>query len=84
MRENQIGVSCIAHNFFGFDFYYIIKDIRLSVWETKDLNIGGNNPNKIYFANIGTQVKFVDTFKFYQKSLGHLSRTATEEEKKFN
>ena len=29
-----------ALNFFGFDMYFLIKGIRLSVWETKDINIG--------------------------------------------
>ena len=22
VRENQLGFSCIAHNFFGFDFFF--------------------------------------------------------------
>ena len=32
VRENQIGFSCLEHNFFGFDFHFFIKRIRLSVW----------------------------------------------------
>ena len=35
VRENQIGFSCLAHNIFGFDTYFFIKGIQLSVWETK-------------------------------------------------
>ena len=31
VRENKDIFSCIAHNFFGFDIYFLIKDIRLSV-----------------------------------------------------
>ena len=62
--------------------FTILKGIRLSVWETKDLNIGGNNITRINFVNVGTQVKFIDTLKHYQKSLEQLAQTVTEEEKK--
>ena len=69
VRENQMGFSCLALNFFGFNIYFLIKGIRLSVWETKDFNIGVNNLSRINFANIGTQEKLKDTLKFYQKRL---------------
>ena len=36
VRENKDNISCIAHNFFGFDMDFLIKGIRVSVWETKD------------------------------------------------
>ena len=30
VRENKGVISCIAHNFFGFDIYFFLKAIRLS------------------------------------------------------
>ena len=33
-------VSVFAHNLFRFDFFFVSKGLRLSVWRTKDLNIG--------------------------------------------
>ena len=36
VRENQNQSSCIAHSFFGFDRFFLMKGIRLSVWGTKD------------------------------------------------
>ena len=29
VRENKEVITCIAHNFFGFDMYFLIKGIRL-------------------------------------------------------
>ena len=43
VRENsQMQLSFIAHNFFGFDMFFLLKGIRISVWQTQDLNIGGS------------------------------------------
>ena len=80
VRENRDVVSCIAHNFFKFDFYSFLKNIRLSVWRTKDINIGGKNLTDINFASIDN-FKFIDTLKYYQTSLSQLSETANEKEK---
>ena len=80
VRENKDVVSCIAHNFFKFDFYFFLKNIRLSTWRTKDLNIGGKNLTDINFASIDN-FKFIDTIKYYQTSLSQLSETADEKEK---
>ena len=43
VRENHDVVPCVAHNFFKFDMFFLLKGIRLSVWRTTDINIGGNN-----------------------------------------
>ena len=75
VRENQNRFSCIAHNFFGFDMFFLIKRIILSVWGTKDVNIGGTGLTSINFASIGTQVKFIDTIKYFLISLGQLVST---------
>ena len=80
VRENKDVVSCIAHNFFKFDFYFLLKNIRLSVWRTKDINIGGKNLTDINYASIDN-FKFIDTMKYYQTSLAQLSETLSDEEK---
>ena len=30
VRESQIGISCIAHNLFSFDFFFLLTGIRFS------------------------------------------------------
>ena len=51
------------------------------VWRTRDVNIGGKNPTDIYFANIGNQVLFFETIKYFQQSLGALANSLTDNEK---
>ena len=80
VRENKDVFSCIAHNFFVFDMYFLIKGIRLSVWETKDINVGRTGLTNINFASIG-QVKFIDTMKYFFSSLGKLAETLDPIEK---
>ena len=70
-----------AHNFFGFDMYFLLKGLRATAWNSKDINIGEPNLTHINFANIGRETKFIDTLKYYQKSLGQLAATLSEEEK---
>ena len=65
VRENQNQFSCIAHNFFRFDMFFLIKGIRISVWGTEDVNIGGTGLTNINFPSIGTQVKFIDMVKYF-------------------
>ena len=64
IRQNQTQFSCTVRNFFGFDMFFVLKGIGLSVWETQDLNIGGNRLSNINFASLGSQVKFIDTMKY--------------------
>ena len=82
MRENKIFIPLIGHNFLGFDIYYMVKGYRSSVWVTKDLRMGGTNLINVNFANISTQVKIIDTLKYYYTSLANISSTVTVEEKK--
>ena len=82
VRENQNQFTCIAHNFFGFGMFILIKGIRLSIWGTKDVNIGGTGLTKINFASISTQVKFIDTIKLFLTSLGQLASILDDVEKK--
>ena len=78
-----MGFSCLLHNFFGFDFYFLLKGIRISCWEIKDIKVGRTNLTNINFASIGSQEKFIDTMKStkcFQTSLAQLASTLTEEE----
>ena len=52
VRENsQMQFSRITHNFFGFDIFFMLKGIWLSVWQMQDLNSDSD-------------VKFIDTMKY--------------------
>ena len=81
LRENKTEFVCFAHNFFGFDMYFLIQGFRATAWNTKDFIIGRTGLTNFNFANISSKTKFVDTLKYYQKSLEQLTMTATEEEK---
>ena len=74
-------ISVIAHNLFGFDFFFFLKGIRLIVWKTTNLSIGGSNLTQINYANISEQVKFTHTMKYYQQSLAKLAKSMTDQEK---
>ena len=59
---------------------FLLKAIRLSVWRTNDINIGGKNLTDLNYASINN-FKFIDTMKYYQTSLGQLSETLPNREK---
>ena len=82
VRENQLFVSLIGHNFLGFDIYYMVKEYRSVTWGTKEFHMGGTNLTNVNFANISSQVKIIDTLKYYQTSLANISSTANEIEKR--
>ena len=71
----------IAHNLFGFDMFFSIKGYRATAWGTKYLNFGGTNLTDISYGNIAGEIKFIDTLKYYQKSLGELAAMLSEDEK---
>ena len=82
MREDKLFVSLIGHNFLGFDIYYMVKGYRSINWGTKDFHMDGTNLTNVNFANISSQVKVIDTLKYYQTSLANISTTANEIEKR--
>ena len=82
IRENQLFVPLIGHNFLGFDIYYMVKGYRSSAWGTNDFRMGRTNLVNVNFANISTQIKIIDTLKYYQSSLANISSTANKTEKK--
>ena len=63
VKENQNHFSCIVHNFLGFDMFFLPKGIWLSVWGTKDQNVGWSGLKKFNFPSLGSQVKFIDSMK---------------------
>ena len=60
---------------------FLIKGYRATAWGTKDLNIGGTNLTHINYRNIGEENKFINTIKYYRKSLAELASTLTEDKK---
>ena len=80
VRENYFKISVIAHNLFRFDFFFLVKGLRASIWKTKDIVIGGKNPTHINFAYISNQIQFIDTIKYFQQSLGGLANSLTSSE----
>ena len=60
--------------------FFFIKGTRLLIWETKDINIGGTGLTNITYTSIGN-IKFIDTMKYNQISLGQLATTLTDDEK---
>ena len=76
MREtSQKQFSCIAHNFFDLDMLFLLKGIWLSVWLMQDLSIDGSGLPNINFDSLGSQIKFLNTMKYYSTSLGKLTST---------
>ena len=76
--KNIPDIPVVAHNLFGFDLYYFIIDYIASAWCSKSLNIAGNNLTHINFSNISGEIKFIDSLKFYQKSLSETASTLPE------
>ena len=61
--------------------FFLIKQIKLSVRGTEDINIGGTGLTNINFASIVTQVKFISMMKYFSTSLGQLASTLDKVEK---
>ena len=80
-KENYYMIPVMAHNQFRFDFFFFLKDIRPSVWESSDISIGGKNPTDVNFAIIKNQVQFIDIVKYFQQSLASLADSMTDTER---
>ena len=83
VRENYYTIPVIAHNQFRFDFFFFLKGIRPTVWETTRIKIGAKNASNINFALIGNQFRFIDTIKYFQQNLGNVGASMTDTEKKY-
>ena len=80
-RDNYYTIPVMAHSQFRFDFFLFLKGIRPSVWETTDISIGGKNPTDLNFAVFKNKVRFMDTVKYFQQSLGSLADSMTDTER---
>ena len=80
VRENKTEFAIFAHSFCSFDLFFLFKGFQTTAWNTKDINIGGTNLTNVNFANIASETKFIDTLKYYQKSLGQLAATLSIDE----
>ena len=65
----------------GLSCFFLIKQIKLSIRGTEDINIGGTGLTNINFASIVTQVKFISMMKYFSTSLGQLVSTLDKVEK---
>ena len=77
IKVYQVGFSCIAYNYFNFDFYFML---RVSCWD-EDINIGETYLSNVNFSNIGKQIKIIDIMKYFQTSLAQITSTVITEEK---
>ena len=58
------------------------KGFQATTWGTKDVSIGGCNLTHINYANInGSELKYIDILKYYQKSLVQLADTLCDKER---
>ena len=80
-KRETSEIPFIAHKFFGFELFYFLRAYIASAWCSKELNIGGNSLTQANYGNIGGKIKLIDSLKFYQRNLGELYSTLTEEEK---
>ena len=80
-RENYYTIPVFAHNQFRFDFFLFLKGIRPGVSETSGIEIGGKNMTYVNFAIIRNQIRFIDTLKYFQQSLGNLANSMTDIQK---
>ena len=85
VQGNKFFSPLFAHNLFGFDFFSVVKGIRLCIWRTKNFCIGGSNLTNVNYrstnVNIVDEVKFIDTMRYYQQSLANLPNTMCDKEK---
>ena len=51
------------------------------MWETTDIKIGAKNASNVNFAAISNQVRFIDTIKYFQRSLANLASSMNDVEK---
>ena len=73
-------IPCIAHNLFGFDFFHFMKGFSTTAWCSKELSAGGTNLTHLKFASIRGEIKFIDSIKYYQRSLAELTSSMEEKE----
>ena len=71
-------IAVIAHNLFRFDYWFFLKGYSTTAWTTKELSAGGCNLTNLNFSSIRGDIKFIDTIKYYQRSLAELTSSMDE------
>ena len=82
VKECASPIPVIAHDLIKFDFFFVLKGLRLCVWGTKNINIGARNLTDVQYANLSNQLKFIDTIEYYQQPLPSLAANSDEDEKR--
>ena len=52
VMENTQRCVVFAHNLFGFDFYFFVNGVSLSVSGTKDVSVGKKSLSSVNFASV--------------------------------
>ena len=61
--------------------FFLLKGLRMRIWMSKILNMGGKGIKNLNYANIADQMKFINTMKFYQETLSSLAKSAEKNER---
>ena len=80
LELEKTEIPCIAHNLFGFDFFYCMKGFSTTSWCSAELSAGGTNLTHLNFASIKGEIKFINSLKYYQRSLAELTSSMEEKE----
>ena len=73
-------IPCIAHNLFGFDFWFFLKGFSTTSWCSAQLTAGGTNLANLNFSTLKSEIKFIDSLKYYQRSLAELTSSMDQKE----
>ena len=80
IESEKQQIPCIAHNLFGFDFWFFMKGFSTTSWCSKELSAGGTNLTNLNFSSLKREIKFIDSLKYYQRSLAELTSSMDLEE----
>ena len=80
IESEKQQIPCIAHNLFGFDFWFFMKGFSTTSWCSKELSAGGTNLTNLNFSSLKSKIKFIDSLKYYQRSLAELTSSMDLEE----
>ena len=75
-----LPICVFAHNANKFDIKFIIAGINLSEWGTANINLTGKSSASVESVQIGYEVVFRDSLKFFQDSLDNLGKSASADE----
>ena len=62
------------------ELWFFMKGFSKTSWCSKELSAGGTNLTNLNFANLRSEIKFIDSLKYYQRSLTELISSMDLEE----